>query len=288
MVNASLPRIEQSNKLLHAALIYAEKFNFQVLPLHSIHKGKCTCGHIKCSSPGKHPILQHGVKDSTSNPEEIRALWTRYPFANVGIRTGKESGIFVLDVDTKGADGRETLAELEREHGQLPNTVTVITGSQGLHYFFRYEEGIGNKVNFAPSLDSRGDNGFVVAAPSTHVSGRRYEYELSSHITDTPIAKAPQWLTSMLITPFMVMGERPKAKPSSHWQKIMSGVSEGGRNAAAASLAGYLIRKVEPLLAYEIMHLWNAERNDPPLSVEELDKVIDSIAATEMRRGGRR
>lgn len=284
MVNASLPRIEQSNKLLQAALIYADKFSFQVLPLHSIRNEKCTCGHIKCSSPGKHPILQHGVKDSTSNSEEIRSLWAKYPFANIGIRTGKESGIFVLDVDTKGADGRETLADLEREHGQLPDTVTAITGSQGLHYFFRYEEGVGNKVGFAPSLDSRGDNGFVVAAPSIHMSGRQYQYELSSHIMDTPIAKAPQWLRNMLVKPFHTMGEQPPAKPSSHWQKIMNGVSEGGRNAAAASLAGHLVRRVEPLLAYEIMHLWNEERNDPPLSVEELDKVIDSIAGAELRR----
>ncbi|WOV83915.1 bifunctional DNA primase/polymerase [Sporosarcina jeotgali] len=288
MVNIILPQNEKTNKLLQAALIYATKFGFQVLPLHSIRNGKCTCGYIKCNSPGKHPVTRNGVKDSTSDVNEIRTLWAKYPFSNVGIRTGKESGIWVLDVDTKGTDGRETLTELERAYGKLPETVTAITGSQGLHYFFQYEEGIGNKVGFAPSLDSRGDNGFIVAAPSLHLSGRRYEYELSSHIMDVPIAKAPQWLTGMIITPLLVVGEHPKAKPSSHWQGIMNGVSEGGRNAAAASLAGYLIRKVEPLLAYEIMHLWNAERNDPPLSVEELDKVIDSIAATEMRRGGRR
>jgi hypothetical protein len=44
--------------------------------------------------------------------------------ANIGLATGSVSGIWILDVD--GDQGRETLATLEEQHGQLPATVEVI------------------------------------------------------------------------------------------------------------------------------------------------------------------
>jgi hypothetical protein len=52
--------------------------------------------------------------------------------ANVGVKCGRDSDLTVLDVD--GDAGRETLRDLEMEHGELPETPIAITGSGGAHF----------------------------------------------------------------------------------------------------------------------------------------------------------
>ena len=44
--------------------------------------------------------------------------------------------LFMTDFDPKHG-GLETLAQLERDYGELPKTPTVKTGGDGLHYCFR-------------------------------------------------------------------------------------------------------------------------------------------------------
>ena len=78
----------------------------------------------------------NGCKDATTDVEQIERWWSRKPNANIGIATGRESGCFVLDVDIdKG--GEESLRALEQEHGELPATKKVKTGTGGWHYYFR-------------------------------------------------------------------------------------------------------------------------------------------------------
>ncbi|PIC75034.1 bifunctional DNA primase/polymerase [Sporosarcina sp. P17b] len=276
-------------KMLKSSLAYAKLFNWHVFPVHSLNAGKCTCSNPDCKQIAKHPIPHNGLKSATNDPETIKQWWTvDYPGANIGVRTGLESGIFVLDVDIHKVDGRETLKELEEQHDQLPETIQSITGSGGNHYLFNYQSGIGNKVNFRPGLDIRGDGGYVVVAPSVHESGSCYEWELSSRPLDVPIADAPEWLTNLLKKPIRLSDGDTIAQPSSHWQKLMQGLSEGeGRNPAATSIVGHLLSKrVDLLLVYEMLHLWN-ERNDPPMNREELDGVITSIARKEIERRGK-
>lgn len=69
-----------------------------------------------------------------------------------------------------------------------------------------------------------------------------------------------------------------------HWRKILSGISEGGRNQSAAQLTGHLLRHyIDPYVAYDIVCMWN-DRNDPPLNQKELDTTFNSILRTEMQR----
>ena len=74
----------------------------------------------------KIPITKHGCLDATSNLEQVRSWWGKYPDANIGLATGVRSGVWVLDID--GVDGEATLRELEQGMGALPPTVEVITG----------------------------------------------------------------------------------------------------------------------------------------------------------------
>src|SRR5262249_47682849 len=56
---------------------------------------------------------------------------------NIGIATGAMSGFWVLDIDPGGEDH---LGRLEAEHGKLPPTRKVITGSAGRHLWFKHTE----------------------------------------------------------------------------------------------------------------------------------------------------
>lgn len=159
--------------LLGAALGYASR-GWPVLPLHSPDRDRgCTCKDgLGCASPAKHPRTQHGVRDATTDEATIRGWWARWPNANVGIAAG---GILVIDVD--GEVGEASLAQLEIEHGELPSTLEARTGSGGRHLVFEHPGGeIKNKVALAPKLDIRSAGGYIVAPPSLHAGGHRYEW----------------------------------------------------------------------------------------------------------------
>ena len=149
---------------------------FAVFPVHSIRKdGGCTCGKQDCGSIGKHPKTTHGVDEATHDEKQIKRWWTLWPDANIGIATGTKSGCVVLDVD--GEVGMESLRKLEEIHGPLPATLISNTGGGGKHFFVTYDPAIGNSVGtIAPGIDTRGDGGYVVAPPSTHKSGRKYQW----------------------------------------------------------------------------------------------------------------
>ncbi len=65
-------------------------------------------------------------------------MWAENPKFNIGIATGPESGIFVVDLD--GEEGIEAFRKLEAEHGQIPKTPIASTGGGGLHYLLQVSE----------------------------------------------------------------------------------------------------------------------------------------------------
>src|SRR5262249_54994678 len=87
-----------TNGLLEAALSYAAE-GLRVIPLHSPRHDGCSCGRAKCSSVGKHPRIKDWPGFATVDPTLIESWWSTYPESNIGIVTGAESGIFVVDID---------------------------------------------------------------------------------------------------------------------------------------------------------------------------------------------
>jgi putative DNA primase/helicase len=136
---------------------------WRVLPLHRAENGNCACARGEaCPHPGKHPRTRHGVKNATTNRKRIRAWWEKWPKANVGIATGRLSGIFVLDVD--GKVGEASLEELQHRHGRHPKTVTVKTG-KGRHLYFRCDGArVKNSAGrLGKGIDVRGEGGYSSA-----------------------------------------------------------------------------------------------------------------------------
>jgi hypothetical protein len=107
---------------------------------------------------------------ATSDPAEIRADFTRWSDARIGIPTGAINKLIVIETDTEaghGVDGAASLAQLEAKHGALPNTLMACSPSDSIHRYFRHP-GNGIKVRNSASelgagIDVRGDGGMVIA-----------------------------------------------------------------------------------------------------------------------------
>lgn len=140
------------------AISYAENFGLFVHP---------------CD--GKVPRLQDWPNKATNDPNRIRELWKQYPNSNTGIVTGFRSGVVVVDVDTPGAE-LQLLRQLVDP--AIFDTWSVRT-SRGTHYYFRRE---GHSPSFKlPGIDVQGDGRSVIAPPSIHPSGIRYEWDADTH-----------------------------------------------------------------------------------------------------------
>ena len=169
--------------ILDAALAYARR-GIRVIPI---------------TPRSKIPLIDAWPTQATSDEAIIRAWWKQWPTAGIGIATGKAGRrqFFVLDIDDKnGKNGSDTLAELETQHGKLPDTVTVLTGSGGRHLYFITNVEIRNDSGkrLGEGLDIRGKAGYVVAPPTIHENGREYAFEHGYTMDDIAPAEAPGWL----------------------------------------------------------------------------------------------
>jgi len=219
-----------------------------------------------CRVRDKRPATANGCNDATRNPDRIRDWWKTDPDFNVAIATGTPSGVFVVDVDADdGDDGEIHLCKL----GVLPATVEVIT-ARGRHLYFRMPKApIGNSASkIAPHVDVRGTGGYVLAPPSMHPSGKRYEWSVD---TASAFADAPDWLLDKLC------GKQQRARDPG---ELISNAAEGQRNDRIARLAGHLLRhRVSAELTLSLLSAWNAKHCKPPLDDTEVVQVIDSKCA---------
>jgi len=119
-----------------------------------------------------------GFCEATNAEKTIRQWWTETPDANVGIATGKGSGLFVVDLDVdKAKNGIRTWQQLEKQHGKAAATYTVQTPRDGRHLYFKIPDAHiipCSTGKLGEGIDVRGDGGYVVAPPST-VNGRAYK-----------------------------------------------------------------------------------------------------------------
>ncbi len=198
------------NELLNAALFYA-KLKLPVVPLHSftVRNGavQCSCRDWKdCDKRAKHPRTRFGHTEATTNTKTIKDWWTKYPDANIGLLTGVQTGLLVLDIDLQygGEQSLEYLQEdyktlLKDRYMPLPATLTTFTGSGGRHLYFKFPADLrditGSASEIGEGLDIRANGNYIIAPPSKHISGERYSW----FGVNTPIVDAPDWLIYEII-----------------------------------------------------------------------------------------
>jgi putative DNA primase/helicase len=168
------------------------KAQLRYFPCHSTEGRECACGEAACEKQGKHPAVTGWQRKATNDPEQV-ARWRTDPKINLAIACGHASNLFVLDVD--GIFGPISVAELEKEHGPMPETFTVRTGN-GKQLYFQYPSTpLPNSVKFVPDLDTRSEGGYVIAEGSRHKSGAVYTV-----IKDVPPAPMPEWLIRKILS----------------------------------------------------------------------------------------
>ncbi len=213
---------------------------------------------------GKEPMTQHGFKDATTNPKQVRCWWTQNPQANIGIPTGSRSGIVVVDVD--GPEGRENLRKL----GWAIVTRTSITG-RGFHLLFEHPgHFIPSIQRLAPGIDVKGDGGYIVAPPSLHETDSRYRWDEANAMGwEAPIAPIPPSVVEHLIA-------------AKRWNvarfTLPDRIPEGERNetifkyGCSLRSKGASIEKIE-----EALRRANTERCTSPLGEHEVMKTAKGI-----------
>jgi hypothetical protein len=156
--------------LLASALDYAS-IGWPVFCLHHPVEGRCSCGR-NCDSPFKHPRTRHGLDDATTDPSTIQRLWGRWPWAGIGLVTGKRSGAVIFDVDgEEGFASWDALMADGRE--EIRRSFMVLTPGGGVHIYLAHPGWhVPNSAGkLASHIDVRGDGGYGVASPSRHGNG---------------------------------------------------------------------------------------------------------------------
>ena len=200
----------------------------------------------------KVPWTAHGFLDATKNPAWVEQIWTAYPSANIGIRTGAESGLVVVDIDVKGkVNGCLSATKLS-----LSDTLVSRTPSGGFHYYYQHPgRPIRCRAGYRPGIDVRGDGGYVLGVGST-LDGIAYTWT-----TDTKLAQ----LSINLEQTQNIRLERQ--------------IPEGQRNTELVRLAGMLINAgCSQEEIYSVLRIRNHAYCHPPLSDNEILQLSRSAA----------
>lgn len=240
---------------LDAAIKYATKYGWAVFPVRP---------------ETKRPYTPHGCLDAKKNVGAIRTWWKKWPDASVGIATGSASNLIVIDEDVdddKGIDGIQSIRLWEKEHGELPETVTAITGRGGYHLYFRYTENdLKNRTGLLEGVDVRGEGGYVVAPPSVHPNGTEYQWEFD------PDDYKPAELNQSAID---LLNSDEDEEP--HTFELPNRILSGQRNSTLFKLASSLQAQGLPDQAIEAaVRKSNENLCDEPLPDDELATILQS------------
>lgn len=256
---------------MQTAIRYAEKGQY-VLPMD-----------------GKRPLIKFADQPALTI-EQIKHYWSKWPDANIALRT---VSFFVVDVDTKKAHGQDGLGHAAnlQKLGVLPPTRQQRTASGGLQLFYKKPAGVELKqvIGIRPGIDIKAHpNNYVVVPPSTTSKG---PYEWIKPITR--MQKPPAGLIE-LIQNYRPPTKSPKTpiqhKKGGKWwtgkvlDNLVKGAPQGQRNDYMARLCGQLIHAgAEDNTVWKLIQFANGY-NRPPLDARELEKIVTSIFREELNK----
>jgi hypothetical protein len=258
----SAPPVNGNLSPLGAAAVRMAEFGFYVFPV---------------KARDKVPVTAHGLLDAKRDVNAIRACWSQHPHLNVAVRCGAESGIVVLDVD--GDDGWDSLHALENENEELPTTLSVTTPRGGQHFYWLHPGvPIKNTTGFpGPSLDIRGDGGYVLAPPSIGPGGKAYVIDEA-----VPFKAMPDWLLNKLVEYQRKMASIFDGKRD--YADEINKLGPGSRNDGFTRLVGHWFAHNHDFR--EVLSLAALVNKDlqQPLSDKELRSIVESISKREARK----
>ncbi|WP_207647317.1 bifunctional DNA primase/polymerase [Parasporobacterium paucivorans] len=256
------------------ALSYIEQ-GFSIVPLESRSKSRF--------------LTEHGFNDASKDREQVIKWFQRWPNANIAIATGEKSkGLIVLDFDLKpdlDINGLDYLREWERQNGELPPTIEVISASGGTHLYYQSDLVVDSTQGLFDStsgVDIRGEGGCIIAPPSIGPSGKRYIFECSSY--DNGLARADDQVFKFIIDGMQYKKEQKIANGNRF--TLPEQILQGERDDVMFRLACSLLAKgVDDEKALMLMFQVNQENCLPPLPEHTIRKKLKS--ALRLREKGR-
>lgn len=215
----------------------------------------------------KNPALDEWKRYQTvkPTPEEYES-WFKDKDIGVGTLCGKISGLIMIDLDSY------------KPHAKIINLntpVKVRTGGGGLHGYFKYKEGQGNKTT-KDAIDIKSDGGFAVLPPTIHKSGNAYKWEIKPGLT---LAQAMEQLPEISgeLLEWMQNNKLDGSQPENDYIVSSSiGVGEGERNDKLYRFAcSVLARHYNPEEALEMVAQVNRTYT-PPLRDSEVYTLFQS------------
>lgn len=232
----------------------------------------------------KQPATIHGLNDWFDDPASAREVWRKFPDYNIGIVCGAPShGLLVLDFDIdkdKDKDGYATLRAWEKAQGDLPETSVAITGSGGMHYLYRTDRNsIKPSANAELGVDVRCDGSYIVAPPSIHPNGNRYEWQ--DHPDDTPIATASGPVYDFL-DHIQRNGGVDETRKDNGKFRLPESIKHGERDKTLFRYAAHLraIGRSDAEILNTVMGA-NFTRCDPPMDSKDVQRIVKSACKYE-------
>lgn len=245
------------NELREAALRYAE-MGIAVFPL--IEKKKI-------------PLTANGFKDATTDPEKIEEWWSVHPNANIGIATGEMSGGLVaidMDIDKeKDKDGYHSFLKwCDENFLVLPDSWLSITGRGGYHLFYKSLFPVPSKIGWLEDVDIRANGGYIVAPPSIHPNGTKYEWEQDPQDYDLIT-------TDDIDVEFVMNSILADSKSNTEPLKVPEEIPEGRRDEMMFKLAcKYQAMGMSDSEMEAALKVANQERCKPPLTDKEIRQKL--------------
>jgi len=214
---------------------------------------------LPVKAQGKEPLTAHGVTDATTNTDQIRTWWQRWPQANIGVACGTP-GPTVLDVDNP-VQARPLLDRLEPLHA--PTAATA----RGRHLYFAGTTQGTISLGYG---ELRGQGSYVIAPPSAHPTGKLYVW------LEAPNGRLPR-------VPDMLIGQRTSAGVGDHHEPKAL-IPHGERHDALKDAAVRFLRggftdvaTLEQML--KLFYQARCERT-PPARRDEFRKLAEWAAGT--------
>ncbi|MFC1982003.1 bifunctional DNA primase/polymerase [Chloroflexota bacterium] len=197
--------------------------------------------------------------------------WFNGRHTNLAVICGSVSGgLVVLDFDSEERFWKFDGVSSEKTGIEIFDFTRVSKTARGFHVWLRIQELVKNQKY--PDLDIKSDGGYIIAPPSVHPDGAKYEL-LNP---DIPIRKVKSLSEIGIDVTAKPQAKREKTNNEPYWvTRALAGVEDGERGDIAIKLAGYF-RNLMPIeVTTSLLVDWNL-KNRPPMEEARILKTVES------------
>lgn len=240
----------------------------------------------------KRPAIKHASQPPLT-PEQIKKIWSKNSNYGIAIKTNT---FFSIDVDTPAhsgttkIDGRNSLKKYFNG-SLLPETLTAVTPSGGIHFYYQKIDGKPNKsiAGIYPGIDLQADKNSISIIPPTIRDGKAYEWKSKINtITKPPIELVEmlqKQLTSNYESKYKSLTFSSNSTPPNYIAQLLEEMIypqvKGQRNNYLTHIIGkLLVTGITVETAYKYAIFTNSNFAEP-LPLKEVNRTFESIFRKE-------